>query len=214
MHPLAGRDADNLLPELAQQHAALGGFRVLHRHANDVALGDVAVETEEQIGRTEVEEMQRMRLQHLAVVHQAAQLFGGRRQLLRADDDVERLGGGQMVRYRADAAQALHHDRHLPVRPALDELLEAAELDDMQAHLMHLVLLVEQDGHLAVTFDARYRVDRHAAQGFGMGGGFQAVGHGIPLLTSTAKARRRKGFAKEKHFLCVSLAPWRLCGGF
>jgi hypothetical protein len=33
---------------------------------------------------------------------------------------------------RADAAQALHHHRHLPVGPALDEDLEAAELDDVQ----------------------------------------------------------------------------------
>jgi hypothetical protein len=85
-----------------------------------------------------------------------------------------------------------HHDRHFPVRPALDELLEAAELDDVQAHLMHLVLVVEQHGHLAVAFDARHRVDRHAAQGFGVGGGFQLKVMGS---SSPAKARRREAQA-------------------
>jgi hypothetical protein len=44
-----------------------------------------------------------------------------------------------VVRHRADAAQPLHHHRHFPVRPALDELLEAAEFDDVQAHLLHLL---------------------------------------------------------------------------
>ena len=120
-------------------------------------------------GDAQMEEMQRVRLQHLAVMHQAAQLLGRRRQPSGADDDVERLGGGQMMRHRADAAQALHHDRHLPVGPALDEFLEAAELDDVQAHLVHLVLLVEQDRDLAVALDARHGIDRDAAQVFGMG---------------------------------------------
>ena len=148
-------------------------------NADDVALGDVAVEAEQQVRRAEVEEVQRVRLEHLAVVHQPAHLLGRRRQLLGADDDVERLGRRQMVRHRADAAQALDHDRHFPVRPALDEFFEAAEFDDMQANLMHFVLLVKQEGHLAVAFDAGNRVNRHAAQGFGVLGGFQLVGHDL-----------------------------------
>ena len=49
--------------------------------ADDVALGDVGVEAEQQVGRGQMEEMQRVRLQDLAVVHQAADLLGGRRQL-------------------------------------------------------------------------------------------------------------------------------------
>ena len=50
------------------------------------------------------------------------------------------------------------------IRPPLDEGLEAAELDDMQADLMDVVVLVEQDRHLAVAFDAGHRFDRDAAQ--------------------------------------------------
>ena len=45
-------------------------------------------------------------------------------------------------------------DRHLPVGPAFDEDLKAAELDDMKPDLMNAVLAVEQDCHLAVTLDS------------------------------------------------------------
>ena len=88
--------------------------------------------------------MQRVRLQHLAVVHQATQLDGAGGHLPHTDDPVHRLGSGQVMGDRADAAQALHHHRDLPVGPALDEFLEAAELDDVQAHLLHMPVRVEQ----------------------------------------------------------------------
>ena len=55
-------------------------------------------------------------------------------------------------------------DRDFPVGPPLDERLEAAKLDDVQAHLMDVVVLVEQDGDFAVAFDAGDRLDRDAAQ--------------------------------------------------
>jgi len=42
---------------------------------------------------------------------------------------------------------------------------------------MHLVLVVEQDGDLAVAFDTGHRVDRDAAQFLGVFGGFKVVGH-------------------------------------
>ena len=45
------------------------------------------------------------------------------------------LGRGQVVADRADAAQPLDEDRDLPVGMALDEALEAAELDDVEARL-------------------------------------------------------------------------------
>jgi hypothetical protein len=67
---------------------------------------------------------------------------------------IERLGGGQMMAHRADAAQALHHHRHLPVGPALDEFFKAAEFDDMQSRFFYMAGFVEQQGDLAMTFDA------------------------------------------------------------
>ena len=86
---------------------------------------------------------------------------------------VKSLGRCQLVRHRTDAAQALHNLRNFPIGPALDELLEAAELDDVQPRLLHAVLLVEQQGHLAMAFDARDRVDGDPAQALRIGGGFK-----------------------------------------
>jgi prolyl-tRNA editing enzyme YbaK/EbsC (Cys-tRNA(Pro) deacylase) len=83
-----------------------------------------------------------------------------------------------MVRHRADAAQPLHHHRHLPVRAAADEGLEAAELDDVQPRLAHAVVLVEQQRHLAVALHARQRVDGDAAQAACGSGGGSAGGGG------------------------------------
>jgi hypothetical protein len=174
---LAGGDADDFLPELAQQHAALGDFRVFGGDTDDIAPRHIAIKTEEQIRRAEMEEMQRVRLQHLAVVHQAAQFLGSWRQLFGADDDIHRLRRGQMVRHRADAAQALHHDRHFPVRAPLNEFFKAPEFDDMQAHLMHLVVLIEQDGDLAVAFNPRNGVNGNATQALGMFGCFEGISH-------------------------------------
>jgi hypothetical protein len=141
--------------------------------ADDVAARDVGVEAEQQVGRAQVEEVQRVRLQDLPVVHQAADLLGRGRELRRAHHLVERLAGREVVADRADAAQPLHHHRHFPVRPTLDELLERAELDDVQARLLDVVVLVHQQRDLAVALDARQRLDHHAAQLLGVGGGFQ-----------------------------------------
>jgi hypothetical protein len=66
-------------------------------HADDVASSHVGVEAEQQVRRRQVEEVQRVRLQDLAVVHQPADLLGGRRQRGRADHRVHRLGGGEVV---------------------------------------------------------------------------------------------------------------------
>ena len=60
--------------------------------------------------------------------------------------------------------------------------LEAAELDDVQPHLLHALHVVEQDGHLAMALDARDGVDGHASQTLrdsGAGGGFKGSGHGF-----------------------------------
>ena len=117
--------------------------------------------------------MQRVRLQDLAVVHQAADLLGGRREGLRADYLVERLARREMVAHRADSAEPLHHDRHFPVGPSLDELLEGAKFDDVQPRLGDVTVRVEQQCHLAMALDARERFDHYAAQGTGRDGGFQ-----------------------------------------
>jgi hypothetical protein len=178
MHPLAGGDADHLLAELAQQHALPGDLRVGAGDADDVALLHRRFEAEQQVGRRQVEEVQRVGLEDLPVVHQPPDLLGGGGDGQGADHRVEGLGGGQVVAHRADAAQALHHHRHFPVGAALDEFLEAAELDDVQPRLAHVAGLVEQQRDLAVALDARDGVDGDPAQAFAVGGGFQFEAHG------------------------------------
>ena len=83
VNALADDVADDLLPELARQHALLGEIGEGGGDADDVALGDLALEAEQQVGRGEMEEVQRVRLHDLPVMQQAAQLLGGRGQ--RAD---------------------------------------------------------------------------------------------------------------------------------
>ena len=122
-------------PNLRSSTPLLGDLRVVLDHADDVAPGD-RVEAEQQVRRGQVEEVQGMGLQGLPVVHQAAHLLGAGGDRRGADDAVARLGRRQVVAHRADAAQALHQHRHFPVGPALDELLEAAELDDVQPRLL------------------------------------------------------------------------------
>jgi hypothetical protein len=70
-----------------------------------------------------------------------------------------------MVADGADATEPLDHHRYLPVRAALHEALEASKLHDVQAHLVHLPLLVEQDRHLAVPFDPRHGLNHDLPQG-------------------------------------------------
>jgi hypothetical protein len=79
-----------------------------------------------------------------------------------------------------DAAEPLHHHRDFPIRATLNEFFEAAELDNVQAYLMHSVGGVEQYGDLAVALDAGDRVDRNAAQLFGVCGSFEIKFHGHP----------------------------------
>ena len=181
VHPLARGDADHLLPELAQQHALFCDIGVGERDADDVAQVHLGVEAEQQVGRRQVEEVQRMRLHDLPVVHQAADLFGAARDGGGAEHHVHRLRRRQVMRHRADAAQPLHHHRHFPVGPAFDELLEAAKLDDVQPHLLHAALFVEQDRHLAMALDTGHGVDGHAAQALRRSGGFEIEAHGDQL---------------------------------
>ena len=85
--------------------------------------------------------------------------------VLRTDDAIHCLRGAEMVAHRADAAQTLHEHGQLPERPPLDEALEAAELNDVRARLADVVVLVEEDRHLAVTLDPGDGLDHDALLG-------------------------------------------------
>ncbi len=91
-------------------------------------------------------------------VEQLAQLLGGRRRI-DVEHVVQRLGGGHVVRFGADAADAGGQVRHLLGRPALAELLEAAQFGDLQVAVGHISLVVQEDVDLAVTFQSRDGID-------------------------------------------------------
>ena len=67
-------------PNLRSQHALRRDLGISRGDADDVAPGDLAIEAEQQVGRGQMKEMHGVRLHDLTVVHQSAQLFGGRGQ--------------------------------------------------------------------------------------------------------------------------------------
>jgi len=62
----------------------------------------------------------------------------------------------------ADAAQALHHHRHFPEGPALDEFLEAAEFHDVELRIGDVARVIQKDADLGVALDAGHRINNDA----------------------------------------------------
>ena len=75
-------------------------------------------------------------------------------------DLVAGLRRREQVADRADAADAGHERRHLVERAALAQLLEAAQLRDVELGVAHAARVVELQGDPGVTLDAGDRVDR------------------------------------------------------
>ncbi len=158
MHALAAQQPDHLLAELAQADAAAGDAGIRLDQPHDVARGRIAIHAQQQIGRAEVEEAQRVALDDLAPVHQPAQLLGARRDA-HAQDVVAGFGGGQDVADRADAADARGDAGHLPEAAPDAELLEAAELNDVKTRVCHLAVIAQHERDLGVALDAGYGID-------------------------------------------------------
>ena len=154
----AGDELDEFLAELAQPHALDGNVGLLLDEANDVADGRVGIEPEQQVGRAEMEEAERVGLYDLAHVHQFAQHLRRLRNLA-ADDGVAGLGAGEQMADRADAAGARGDLGHLGEMPAFAELFKTAELHDVETRVVHLAPAVEMDGDLGVALDAGHGVD-------------------------------------------------------
>ncbi len=171
---------DDLLAELADEDRPLADLRITLEHCDDVTLLRWRIKAEQKVGRGEVEDVQRVGLQQLPIMHEPAHLLGGGRHLIDAGHLVHGFRRRQMVAHRADAAQALDDEGHLPVHPALDEPLEAAELHDVEARILHLAGLVQADGDLAVALHAGHRIDDDLAGGGGaVGGAHGAIFPGI-----------------------------------
>src|SRR5208283_2558256 len=110
-----------------------------------------------------MEDVQGVRLQDLAVMHEPAHLVGGGRDLIDADHGVHGLRRRKVMAHRADAAEPLNDDRNLPEHAAADEPFESAELDDVEARFSDFAGLVQPNSDLAVAFDASDRIDHDLA---------------------------------------------------
>ena len=162
MDALATQALDDLLAKLAQADAVARQLGILLRHSKDVAVRGIGVHAEQQVRRGKMEEAQRVRLHDLRQSEDAAQFVGRRRNSDR-QQRVAGLGGRDQMADRADAADARHQRRHLVKRTALAELLEAAELGDVEARVLDPPVFVQMQRDLGMAFDAGNRIDDDGA---------------------------------------------------
>ena len=129
--------------------------------AQDVALGRGCVRAEDEVGAREDVEVRGVVRDVEGVVQQLAQLpAGGRRRDL--VDGIGGLGGGHVVGFGADAADAVRQGRHVLHGATHAERLEAAQLGDLEVGVGYVTGLVEQDLDLAVPFEAGDGIDGQA----------------------------------------------------
>ena len=111
MNALTRRKPDHLLAVLAQLHPLPGHIGIIRHHADHIAMGHFIVEIEQKIRRGQMEKMYCVRLQGLAVVHQAADFLGGRWDFLNPQQLIHCFGRRQMMADWANAAETLYDDR-------------------------------------------------------------------------------------------------------
>ena len=97
-------------------------------------------------------------------VEQLAELLGRRRRI-DVEHGVQGLGGRHVMGLGADAADPRRQVRHVLGRPAHAELLEAAQLRDLQVGVGHVALVVQEDVDLAVAFEPGDGVDGNTLHG-------------------------------------------------
>ena len=125
----------------AQVHRLQRQFRVRLDDPHYIANSRIGVETQNQVGSRQVEEMHPVRLYVLTHVQQFAQQLGRSRQF-HTSDAVARLRCGQMMAYRANTADALSDFRHLKVWATFAEFLQTAEFIHVEERLFHLALFI------------------------------------------------------------------------
>ena len=146
-------DADHLLADL-EPHLA--------DDPEDVAIGLRSRRADDEVGPAEEEEVQRVVLDHEDAVDELPDLLGRRRRI-DAVEVVQRLRRGHVVGRRAHAADAGRDLRHVLRAASLDELLEPAELRDLQERAVDGPGIVQEDVDLPVALEPRDRVDQDLA---------------------------------------------------
>src|SRR5580704_3284567 len=77
-------------------------------------------------------------------------------------DGVAGLRRCQLMADGADAADARSNARHLVIRAAFGELLEAAHLSHLELGVGYFAIVIELNGDLAVALNAAYRLNYNA----------------------------------------------------
>ncbi len=80
MHALFRQSFDHRQPELAQLDAGARQLGIGFDQAGDVARGRIAIHAQQQIGRGQIEEAERVRLYDLGAVNDLAQQLRGARE--------------------------------------------------------------------------------------------------------------------------------------
>src|SRR5690349_6666565 len=111
-----------------------------------------------------MEKAQRVRLQDLRQSEDAAELVSSRRNA-NCKQRVASFRGGDEMANGANAANPRHEGRHLGERPAFTELLEAAELRDVEMRIFHHSVGAKVKRYLRVPLDPGYRVDNNRLVG-------------------------------------------------
>ncbi len=204
MNALCAEQFDDVLAEAAQPYASATQLRSSGGYAEDVPLGRIGLHAQQQVGRGQMEETKRVRLDHLRQVQHAAQLRGSMRNA-HGHDGFAGLGRGQQVRDGADTADARRDAGHLVEWTALGESLESTHLGYMKVRVFNFALRVQLDRDLAMSFEAGYRIDRdglaHYRTPWGSG---SKAGEGRNIQRLTGDQRRQR---------CVEcIGRWRAAG--
>ena len=159
MDGLATYHRDDFLRLAALPEDQLAGVETdLGNHSQDVSLRLWRVGTDYEVGPAERVEVCGVVAGEEGRVQQLAELApGGRR--LDPEDGVERLGRGDVMRFRADSTDARSDPRKLLDWSALAELLEAAQFGHLEERVRHLALLVQEELNPTVSLEPGDRVD-------------------------------------------------------
>src|SRR4030042_4596829 len=102
--------------------------------------------------------MDDMGVVHMGAVEQLPQLFGSRWWVYLVDG-IGGLTRGHVMSARSNTADTRHDTRQLFHRPALAELLEAAQLRYLEIGVLHFAVGVEKNLYLAVSLEPGNGVD-------------------------------------------------------
>ena len=159
MNPLSAQCFQHPLAKLPQLDAVTRHGRMLAHDSQNVALFRIGVHAQQKVRRGKVEEAERVGLNDLRQVHDAAQHFRRLRNT-HGHDVIAGLARSQQVAGRADAADARHQCRHLGEWASFAKFFKATHLGHMEACLLHLSLLIQLQCDPGMAFNAGYGIDR------------------------------------------------------